>query len=99
MVSRLARYPSSSCKLVQSKICIRHVIKWPHACDNGVMTLYSKWPHEEVIYSKLCKSRAQNATVCKFHSCSTVEVGKMYYSVMWLWKIMSISQVIVLEAD
>ena len=39
MVSRLARYPHSSCKLVSSKSCIRHVTKWPHACDNVVMGL------------------------------------------------------------
>ena len=30
---------------------------------------------------------------------STEEVGKMYYSVRWLLKKMSTSQVIVLEAD
>ena len=39
MVSRLARYPCSSSKLVSSKSCISHVIKCPHVRDNGVMGL------------------------------------------------------------
>ena len=47
---------------------------------------------KKVIYdSDLCVGGAQNATVCKFRSCSTVEVGKMYYSVGWLLKMLSTS--------
>ena len=42
---------------------------------------------------ELYKGGAQNATVCKFRFCSTVEVGKMYYSVGWLLKIMSTSRI------
>ena len=33
------------------------------------------------------------------YSCSTVEVGKIYYSVRWLLKIVSTSRVTVLEVD
>ena len=50
-------------------------------------------------FRELCKGGAQNATVCKVRSCSTVEVGKMYYSVGWLLKIVSTSRVIMLEVD
>ena len=35
----------------------------------------------------------------KVRSCSTIEVGKMYYSVGWLLKIVSTSRVIALEVD
>ena len=49
--------------------------------------------------SDLCTGGAQNATLCKFHSYSTVEIGEMYYSVGWLLKILSTSQVIMLEDD
>ena len=31
-------------------------------------------------FRELCEGGAQNATVCKVRSSSTVEVGKMYYS-------------------
>ena len=41
--------------------------------------------------SDLCVGQAQNTTVCKFHSCSTVEVRKMYYSFGWLLKMLSTS--------
>ena len=74
-----------------------HVIKWPHARDNGVMGAVNG--RTKGRYIELCKGGAQNATVCEFCFCSTVEVGKMYYSVGWLLKIMSTSRVIVLEAD
>ena len=72
------------------------MIKWPHACDNGMMGLVNG--HTKG-YSELCKGGAQNAIVGKFRFCSTVEVGKMYYSVGWLLKIMSTSRVIALEDD
>ena len=97
MGSRLAMYPCSSCKLVWNKSCISQMIKWLHACDSGMIGLVNG--SKKGWYSELCKGRAQNATICKFRSCSTVEVGKMYYSVGWLLKIVSTSWLIVLEAD
>ena len=74
-----------------------HVIKWPHARDNGMMGLVNG--RTKGWYSELCKGRAQNAIVCKFCFCSTEEVGKMYYSVRWLLKIVSTSRDIALEVD
>ena len=50
-------------------------------------------------FRELCKGGAQNATVCKLCSCSTVEVGEIHYSVGWLLKIVSTSRVIALEVD
>ena len=97
MVSTLARYPRSSLNLVWSKSCtVRHVIKRPHARDNGVTKLVNG--RTKGWKSELSKGGAQNAIVCKFRFCSTEEVGKMYYSVGWLLKIMSTSRVIALEA-
>ena len=91
MVSRLARYPRTRCKLVWSKSCIRHVIKW---CMHMTMAWWGPVNgRTEGWCSELCKNRAQNAIVCKFRFYSTVEVGKMYYSVGWLLK-MSTSRVI-----
>ena len=55
--------------------------------------------HTKEQYSDLCTGGAQNTTLCKFRSYSTVEIGKMYYSVGWLLKILSTSRVIRLEAD
>ena len=96
LVSTLARYPRSSLNLVWRKSCIRHVIKRPHAHDNGATKQANG--HMKGWKSELCKGGTQNAIVCKFRFCSTEEVGKMYYSVGWLLKIMSTSRVIVLEA-
>ena len=45
--------------------------------DNGVIGLVNG--RMKGWYSELCKGGAQNAIVYKFHSCSTEEVGKMYY--------------------
>ena len=50
-------------------------------------------------FRELCKGGAQNATVCKVRSCSTVEVGKIYYPVGWLLKMVSNTRVIMLEVD
>ena len=55
--------------------------------------------HTKEEFREMCKGGAQNATVCKVHSCSIVEVGEMYYSVGWLLKIMSTSRIIALEVD
>ena len=53
---------------------IRHVIKWPHAHDNGMTEPVNGCTKEE--FRELCKGGAQNTTVCKVCSCSTVEVWK-----------------------
>ena len=50
-------------------------------------------------FGGLCRGGAQNATVSKFRSHNTVEVGKVYYTVGWLLKVVSTSRVIVLEVD
>ena len=60
------------------------------ARDNGVMGLVNGRSRSK---GELCKRGAQNATVCKFRFCSTVEFGKMYYSVGWLFKIVSTSRI------
>ena len=65
--------------------------------DNGVTEQVNGRTKEE--FRELCKVGPQNATVCKIRSCSTVEVGKMYYSVGWLLKIVSTRRVITLEVD
>ena len=95
MVSRLSGYPRRIYKPVWNPSCIRHVIQWPHARDNGVTEPVNGRIKEE--FRELCKGGAQNATVCKVRSCSTVMVGKIYYSVRWLLKMVSISRVITLE--
>ena len=48
----------------------------PLACDNGVTELVNGRMEEE--FRELCKGGAQNATVCKIHSCKIVKVGKKY---------------------
>ena len=40
---------------------------------------------------RLCVHAAYGFAVCKGRSCSTVEVGKMYYSARWPLKIVSTS--------
>ena len=40
-------------------------------------------------FRELYTGETQNATICKVCSRSTVEVGKMYYSIGWLVKIVS----------
>ena len=73
------------------------MIQWPYARDNGVTEPVNGSMIEEL--RELCKGRAQNTNVCKVPSCSTVDVGKMYYSVEWLLKIVSTSRVITLEVN
>ena len=74
------------------------MIKWPHARDNGMMgPVTGTWRGD--VASCVKAEHKTPLPVCKFGFCSTVEVGKMYYSVVWLLKIMSTSRVIVLEAD
>ena len=73
------------------------MIKWLRVHENGVTEPVNGRTKEE--FRELCEGRAQNATACKVRSCSTVEVGKMYYSVKWLLKTVSTSRVIALEAD
>ena len=47
----------------------------------------------------MCTGGTQNTTVCKVRCRGTVKIGKMYYSFGWLLKMVSTSQVIVLEVD
>ena len=54
------------------------MIEWPHVRDNGVTEPVNG--RTKVEFGELCEGGAQNATVCKVRSCSTVEIGKMYYT-------------------
>ena len=73
LVSRPAGYPRSIYQPIWSPSFIRHVIKWPHARDNGVTKPVNDRTKEE--FRELCKGGAQSATICKVRSCSPVEVG------------------------
>ena len=57
-----------------------------------------KWLHEGGT-RRVCTGEAQTTTVCKVCCRGAVKIGKMYYSVGWLLKMLSTSQVIVLEVD
>ena len=57
-----------------------------------------KWLHEGGT-RRLCTGGAQTTTVSKVRCRGTVKIGKMYYSLGWLLKMVSTGQVIVLEVD
>ena len=77
MECKPARHPRSIYQPVGSQNCIRDVIYWSHAHDNGMPELVMatrKWKLKD-----LCTDELQNATVCKACSCGTVKIGKVYY--------------------
>ena len=72
-----------------------HLIYWQNAHDSSKKVN----GHMKGRFKELSISGAQNTTICKFCSRGTVKIGKMYYSVGWLLKMLSKSRLLGLEVD